>query len=215
MFREKHLLCDDNPDSAGGGGGENPVDDTTTESQEQSVKTPADDVKTIEKAAYERGLAAAKKDFEEKARKEKENAERQKKIEQGNIQALLDEQTTKNSSLEKEYNRLLIQNTLAKAAGQLSERHEDEILALWQAKATVEDGVVKIDGLSPDVYIADFLKKKPFYAKPKAQVGSGAPGSAETPVKNPFSKENFNLTEQLALLKNNPTLAAQLKAAAK
>jgi hypothetical protein len=215
MFRKKHLLCDDNPDSAGGGGGENPIDNTAIESQEQSVKTPADDAKAIEKAAYERGLAAAKKDFEEKARKEKENAERQKKIEQGNIQALLDEQTTKNSSLEKEYNGLLIQNTLAKAAGQLSERHEDEILALWQAKATVEDGVVKIDGLSPDVYIADFLKKKPFYAKPKAQVGSGAPNSAETPVKNPFSKDAFNLTEQLTLLKNNPTLAAQLKAAAK
>lgn len=46
--------------------------------------------------------------------------------------------------------------------------------------------------------------------------GGGATGGAGTGAasKNPFSKDGFNLTEQGRLLKENPVLAAQLKAAA-
>jgi len=53
----------------------------------------------------------------------------------------------------------------------------------------------------------------------EANAGGGAAGSGggvtgNRSVKNPFRKETFNLTEQMRLLKNDPQLAARLKAAA-
>jgi hypothetical protein len=39
-------------------------------------------------------------------------------------------------------------------------------------------------------------------------------GAAPATTKNPFARETFNLTEQIALRKENPQLAEQLKAAA-
>ena len=43
--------------------------------------------------------------------------------------------------------------------------------------------------------------------------GSGA-GRAQSSVKNPFRKETWNLTEQMKVLKTDPSLAVRLKAAA-
>ena len=52
----------------------------------------------------------------------------------------------------------------------------------------------------------------------EANAGGGAAGSssggAARGVVNPFRKENWNLTEQVKLLKNDPGLAARLKASA-
>jgi hypothetical protein len=53
----------------------------------------------------------------------------------------------------------------------------------------------------------------------EANAGSGAAGSGggaagNRSVKNPFRKESFNLTEQMKIQKNDPQLAARLKAAA-
>ena len=48
--------------------------------------------------------------------------------------------------------------------------------------------------------------------------GQGNPnniGGTPPGVKNPWSKEHFNLTEQGRILRENPELAAQLQAAAK
>lgn len=65
-----------------------------------------------------------------------------------------------------------------------------------------------------------------FIAKTKAHLvkalGQGKTGSGTKPnelngsagMKNPWSKENFNLTEQVRLTKENPQAAAQLKSAA-
>ena len=44
--------------------------------------------------------------------------------------------------------------------------------------------------------------------------GGGAAGGSNRSVKNPFRRETRNLTEQMKLLKNDPGLAARLKAAA-
>jgi hypothetical protein len=44
--------------------------------------------------------------------------------------------------------------------------------------------------------------------------GSGGVGGGKASVKNPFRKENWNLTEQMKLQKTDPNLAARLKAAA-
>jgi len=52
----------------------------------------------------------------------------------------------------------------------------------------------------------------------EANAGGGAVGSgsrgAGTGVANPFRKESWNVTEQMKLQKNDPSLAARLKAAA-
>jgi hypothetical protein len=53
----------------------------------------------------------------------------------------------------------------------------------------------------------------------ESNVGGGAPGNSSAgavnrPVKNPFRKETWNLTEQMKLQKSDPQLAAKLKAAA-
>lgn len=47
--------------------------------------------------------------------------------------------------------------------------------------------------------------------------GDGTKSStAPTPsIKNPWKKETFNLTEQMRILRENPPLAARLKAEAK
>jgi hypothetical protein len=47
-----------------------------------------------------------------------------------------------------------------------------------------------------------------------ASNGSGGVGGNNRPVKNPFRKETWNLTEQMKLQKTDPQLAARLKAAA-
>jgi hypothetical protein len=53
----------------------------------------------------------------------------------------------------------------------------------------------------------------------EANAGGGAAGSGggvtgNRSVKNPFRKETFNLTEQMKIQKNDPALAARLKASA-
>lgn len=83
------------------------------------------------------------------------------------------------------------------------------------------DGPVVVDGLAR-VPLADWAKEKlPAYMlKAPKPVGSGAPagGSAGATnlagMKNPFLRDSFSLAEQGRLLKANPALYAQLKAAA-
>ncbi|WP_346905968.1 DUF4355 domain-containing protein [Clostridium sp.] len=45
-------------------------------------------------------------------------------------------------------------------------------------------------------------------------MGHVPPASSKTTVKNPWSREHLNLTEQAKIFKENPTLANQLKASA-
>ncbi|WDU82280.1 hypothetical protein [Caloramator sp. Dgby_cultured_2] len=50
----------------------------------------------------------------------------------------------------------------------------------------------------------------------QSKIGSGSnpAGGTNSTIKNPWAKETFNLTEQAKILKENPALAEQLKAAA-
>ena len=48
-----------------------------------------------------------------------------------------------------------------------------------------------------------------------ANLGGNPLGGGQPPTANPWKKETLNLTKQAQILKENPTLAAQLKAAAK
>ena len=105
--------------------------------------------------------------------------------------------------------------------------HDPEaVLRLEGDKLTLNDAgepVIK-DGYNEvplDQWVADLQQRRPYLFKTAAKpVGTGAPaarstGSIPTGMKNPFSKEHFNLTEQGRLFKTNPELYAQLKAEAK
>ncbi|TCS78777.1 phage scaffolding protein [Tepidibacillus fermentans] len=76
-----------------------------------------------------------------------------------------------------------------------------------------EDG--SIEGL--DEQLQSIAESKAFlFGDVQTKIGgaSNPPGGANPTVKNPWAKETFNLTEQAKILKENPALAEQLKAAA-
>jgi hypothetical protein len=87
-----------------------------------------------------------------------------------------------------------------------------------------DDGPVVVDGLAR-VPLAEWAKQKlPAYMlKAPKPVGSGAPaggggsvtGDVVAGMKNPFTREHFNLGEQQRLFDSNPALYQQLLAAAK
>lgn len=205
MFKLHHRIYDDNPEAASTGGS-----DVETQSANTDI-----DIVAIEAAAYRKAEEKFKKDFEAKQKKAKEDAEKQRLHEQGEFKTLLEQAQSEIASLKAEKAKAIIKNEIMRNSGDIAEQHKALLTKVFESEAVYEDGEVKIDGLQASVYIAKFLKENNSYKKPTANVGSGSPGSAGVPVKNPFSKESFNLTEQLALLKNNPTLAAQLKAAVK
>lgn len=64
--------------------------------------------------------------------------------------------------------------------------------------------------------LALLVKSKPSLIKNQLPSGSGyrSTNSQATVQRNPWEKKNFNLTEQLRILSDNPNLAIQLKAAA-
>lgn len=83
------------------------------------------------------------------------------------------------------------------------------------------DGPVVVNGLERTP-IADWARANlpQHYLKAPRPQGSGAPAGVGVPatmpagMKNPFAEGSFNLTEQGRLLRTNPALFAQLKAAA-
>jgi regulator of replication initiation timing len=129
------------------------------------------------------------------------------------------------SSLEAEVRMLKLDSrVVSKLADQV---HDPEaVLRLEGDKLTLNDAgepVIK-DGYNEvplDQWVADLQQRRPYLFKQASRpVGTGAPAaraSASIPagMKNPFSKEHFNLTEQGRLFKTNPELYAQLKAEAK
>jgi hypothetical protein len=99
-------------------------------------------------------------------------------------------------------------------------RLEGDKLTLNEAgEPVIKDGYTEVP---LDQWVADLQQRRPYLFKQAAKpVGTGAPiatrSTAGIPagLKNPFSKEHFNLTEQGRLFKTNPELYAQLKAEAK
>lgn len=101
------------------------------------------------------------------------------------------------------------------------EAHDPDLVAALVDKSKIEvdeNGAVK-SGL--DEQLKELREKKPFLFIEKAsgpQFKGVTPAESREPdkqtIKNPWSKEHFNLTEQARLLRENPELAQQLKAMA-
>lgn len=100
------------------------------------------------------------------------------------------------------------------AAGEAIDPAVVQSLLAAKAEFDAKSGAVTIHGKSPKDAVTTLLKDKPFLAKPAGPAGSGAPQFAGHVARNPWAKESLNLTEQARVSRDNPALAAQLKAAA-
>ena len=80
------------------------------------------------------------------------------------------------------------------------------------------DQLLNKDGQTVDIALRKFLDTdfgKKFIRNLSSGGGAGTNGDGNNqPLKNPFKKETLNLTEQARLMKENPELAKQMKAAA-
>lgn len=113
---------------------------------------------------------------------------------------------------------------VAKLADQVHD--PSDVLRLHSSNLTLNDNGEPVykDGyqeLPIDEWVGQLQQQKPWLFKAPKPQGTGAPvGSRSTAtmpagLKNPFSPEHFNLTEQGRLFKTNPDLYAKLKAEAK
>lgn len=68
-------------------------------------------------------------------------------------------------------------------------------------------------GISPEVWLTELKQTKPFYW-PASQGAGGRGGKGGQSSNNPFTKDNWNLTEQGKLINSNRALAEQYASAA-
>jgi len=111
------------------------------------------------------------------------------------------------------YEKMAVAHALLAAATEAVDPATIKELLAVRAKVDDNDNVT-IDGKPVADAVKALLEERPFLAKAQGDTGSGAPPNAGSAAKNPWSKEHWNLTEQVNLNKTNPTLAAQFKAAA-
>lgn len=91
-------------------------------------------------------------------------------------------------------------------------------MALLKSQAKLEEGQALIEGKP----LADFIKEwantdagKAFVRAPDNSGGGAQGGGTNTKgIKNPFSKEHFNLTDQARLIRENPAEAERMKSLA-
>lgn len=133
---------------------------------------------------------------------------------QGKLQELADAKAAEAQSYKNQLQSLQIRSALLAACQDAIDA--DTVCALLAPGAVCDEaGRVTIDGVTAGDAVKAFLLAKPFLAKAQGGAGSGAPQQAGSATKNPWSKQDFNLTEQIRIKSENPTLAAQLKAAAR
>ena len=196
---------------------------------------PDDAIKAIvAEAADQQGIMIPKHRFDEvneaKKRLEAELAERDKqlselkKLASGNdeLRAEIERLQAENREKEAAY-KAQIRELSVKAAIKLAvagQAHDPDLVASLIDTSQLEiedDGTIK-GGL--DDAIKELRAAKPFLFRQEdkgPQFRGVTPAeSADKPsvIKNPWSKEHFNLTEQARLLRENPELARQLQAQA-
>lgn len=138
---------------------------------------------------------------------------------------------TKYTSAEQELATLKIDRELTTAASKLGLRPEAEadLVARGRGVFRLENGqvvaYVQKDGklekaygadgnpLSIGAYVKDLLKTAPHLFDASKGGGSGGGGGAGTGP-NPWAKDSVNITRQMQIMRENPSEAARLKAAA-
>jgi len=161
----------------------------------------------------------SRKQAEAALKERDQQLEELKKASEGNAELLkqIEQLQQENKSKEDEY-RLKIRDMAVNTAIKLAiagQAHDPDLVAELVDVGKLEvddDGNIK-KGL--DDVIKELREAKPFLFKTEGAAFKGvtpAEGSEkQTTLKNPWSKEHFNLTEQARILRENPDLAKQLQ----
>lgn len=134
-------------------------------------------------------------------------------LEGGNTKQLLEQSQADLSKITEKYHQSQKKSAILSACKQAEDPEIIEAMLLGKAECD-ENGVVTVDGLPMQTAVDNLLKQKPILALPEGSDGSGAPKNPVVATVNPWKEESFNLTEQIAIKKQNPSLAAELQAAA-
>jgi hypothetical protein len=132
---------------------------------------------------------------------------------QGKLQELADTRDAEAKKWQAKFEKLVVNYELLSAATEAIDPATVKELLASRAKVDSNDQVT-IDGKPVADAVKQLLDERPFLAKAQGDTGSGTPPNGGPAIKNPWSKEHWNLTEQVNLSKENPALAAQFKAAA-
>lgn len=136
----------------------------------------------------------------------------------GEKDKLIEDYTTKERSR-------TIQDSVREAVGKLqgfqSAAVEDALLYAErmleindEGKVLTKDGVGVTPGVDPAVWLSDMQAKKPHWWGPTSGGGAGGNRNGSGGGANPWSKDNWNMTEQGKMYKENPQRAEQMAKAA-
>ncbi len=184
--------------------------------------------RALERERKERKEAKEKLYAYERDKKKQEEARAKEK---GEFKSLYEKALLENEALKKEmddFKSTIQKKELETKASKIAQKGTTdakrlELLkkeVLQHAKYTDEGEVIfEVGGVEIDEkrLLENIKQEYPFLFDGTKASGSGATGSgggAANTTKNPFKKETLNLTEQAKLMKTDPALAAQLKAAA-
>lgn len=167
------------------------------------VKTyTQEEVEQMMKERVAREKRAADEAIKEAEKLAKMNADQKREYELEKLQSELAEYKKKDAfnGLSKEASKMLSEHNI----------HADDELLAFVVKDDAEATKLAVDSFVALVNskVTDGVKQALSGTPPKSNA------SSNSGVKNPFSKEHFNLTEQGKLLNENPELYKQLKAQA-
>jgi hypothetical protein len=211
MLKPRFPLFNAEP-GQGGGGAPTPAAQSATPSNPPAL-TQADIDAAVKKALEAQG-AQFSATLKELTGVDSLDAFKEAQLkQQGKTTELLDAKASEAARYKSLYEQSAIQSALLLASGEAVD--PATVSALLSGRARVDaQGAVTIDGKPAAEAVKALLTEKPFLAKPQGGSGSGAAQGSGQSVKNPWTKDSFNLTEQIQLERANPTLASQLKAQA-
>lgn len=180
-----------------------PADPAPPADPRPPVKTyTQEEVEQMMKERVAREKRAADEAIKEAEKLAKMNADQKREYELDKLQSELAEYKKKDAfnGLSKEASKMLSEHNI----------HADDELLAFVVKDDAEATKLAVDSFVALVNskVTDGVKQALSGTPPKSNA------SSNSGVKNPFSKEHFNLTEQGKLLNENPELYKQLKAQA-
>jgi hypothetical protein len=130
---------------------------------------------------------------------------------QKQIKDLQDANTASAAEWQQKLDKLTFEHTLDGALGKAKAKNPKAV------KALLDMGKIKLDGetlLGLDDQLKALQKSDGYLFDVNQSGGGGNPPGDQGGTVNPYMKATYNLTEQMKLERTNPTLAAQMQAAA-
>ena len=185
------------------------------------------DIEKRIKEEVERQVAGLKKKNKELLGKLKKRAEKEGDLKEYYEEQLAElkeakaEAEARAAAIRRQYERNLVASKIASAlaaAGGLNPDLAEAATLLLQRKAEVQDGKVRLDGMSPKKYVREWKKadgKAFFVGKTEPGAGKGGRGGDDRSEWERFfdpGSKHYNLTKQLECKRQNPDLYKKLVA---